>query len=43
MKLSEAFKTERLHFRLLNVEDIDVVYRQFSDPEILQTFQRTAL
>ncbi|MEK3699052.1 GNAT family N-acetyltransferase [Paenibacillus sp. FSL R10-2199] len=38
MKLSEAFKTERLHFRLLKVEDIEVVYRQFSDPEMCKLF-----
>lgn len=36
--LSEPFTTKRLHFRLLNIEDTDVVWRQFSDPEMCKYF-----
>ncbi|WP_310829144.1 GNAT family N-acetyltransferase [Paenibacillus pedocola] len=34
MHLSEPFQTKRLQFRLLILDDIDAVFRQFSDPDM---------
>lgn len=34
MGLAEPFHTERLNFRLLRDDDLDVVHRQFSDPDM---------
>jgi [ribosomal protein S5]-alanine N-acetyltransferase len=33
-----SFDTERMHFRLLENTDLDVVYRQFSDPDMCRFF-----
>jgi [ribosomal protein S5]-alanine N-acetyltransferase len=33
-QLGSPFETERLHVRLLTHDDIDVVHRQFSDPDM---------
>ncbi|NQX46079.1 GNAT family N-acetyltransferase [Paenibacillus tritici] len=38
MNLSEACTTNRMYFRLLKSEDTDVVYRQFSDPDMCRYF-----
>lgn len=38
MRLSEPFITERMKFRLLNLNDIEVIYRQFSDPDMCKYF-----
>lgn len=38
MKLSELFITERMKFRLLNLKDIEVICRQFSDPDMCRYF-----
>ena len=38
MRLSEPFETNRMKFRLLNIKDIEAVYRQFSDPEMCRYF-----
>ncbi len=32
------FETERLTFRLLTLDDLQVIYRQFSDPEMCRYF-----
>lgn len=38
MKLSEPFETKRMRFRLLTMDDLITVHRQFSDPEMCQYF-----
>lgn len=38
MNLSEPFTSERMKFRLLNVSDLNSVYRQFSDPDMCKYF-----
>ncbi len=38
MKLSEPFETNRMRFRLLAMDDLPSVHRQFSDPEMCQYF-----
>lgn len=38
MRLSEPFATERMNVRLLRLEDLDAVYRQFSDPDMCRYF-----
>ncbi|MFE8700686.1 GNAT family N-acetyltransferase [Cytobacillus sp. FJAT-54145] len=38
MKLSNPFSTERMNFRLLTMDDLEVVYRQFSDPDMCKYF-----
>lgn len=38
MRLSEPFITKRMKFRLLNLKDIEVIYRQFSDPDMCKYF-----
>jgi ribosomal-protein-alanine N-acetyltransferase len=38
MCLSQPFETERMKFRLLNKNDIDAIYRQFSDPDMCRYF-----
>lgn len=41
MKLSEPFVTERMNVRLLGLEDLDAVYRQFSDPDMCRYFSES--
>ncbi len=36
--LSKPFQTKRMAFRLLSMEDLPAVYRQFSDPEMCRFF-----
>jgi|GEM_PF-229875 [ribosomal protein S5]-alanine N-acetyltransferase len=38
MSLSEPFSTERLKFRLLQLNDLEAIYRQFSDPDMCKYF-----
>ena len=38
MRLSESFITERMKFRMLNLKDSEVIYRQFSDPDMCRYF-----
>lgn len=38
MNLSEPFETKRLKFRLLDIRDIQVIYRQFSDLDMCRYF-----
>ncbi|MGE5559584.1 MAG: GNAT family N-acetyltransferase [Chloroflexota bacterium] len=38
MSLSQPFETSRLRFRLLTEADLDVVHRQFSDPDMCRWF-----
>ncbi|RUT48210.1 N-acetyltransferase [Paenibacillus anaericanus] len=38
MRLSEPFETKRMKFRLLHINDIEAIYRQFSDPEMCNYF-----
>jgi ribosomal-protein-alanine N-acetyltransferase len=38
MRLSEPFETKRIKFRLLDINDIEVVCRQFSDPDMCRYF-----
>ncbi len=35
---SQSFETERMTFRPLTLEDLEVVYRQFSDPDMCRYF-----
>ncbi len=36
--MSEPFATERMKFRLLDIKDTEVVFRQFSDPDMCKYF-----
>ncbi len=38
MNLSEPFETKRMKFRLLDINDINVIYRQFSDSDMCRYF-----
>ena len=38
MNLSESFETKRMKFRLLDLKDIEVIYRQFSDTDMCRYF-----
>lgn len=38
MGISEPFETERMKFRLLNSKDVEVIFRQFSDPDMCRYF-----
>lgn len=38
MSLTKPFETDRLKFRLLTLDDLDVVYRQFSDADMCEYF-----
>jgi [ribosomal protein S5]-alanine N-acetyltransferase len=38
MNLSKPFETKRMNFRLLDIYDIEVVYRQFSDADMCRYF-----
>ncbi|MDZ5473923.1 GNAT family N-acetyltransferase [Bacillus sp. 31A1R] len=38
MDLSQPFETERLYFRILNMDDLNDVYKQFSDPDMCSYF-----
>jgi [ribosomal protein S5]-alanine N-acetyltransferase len=38
MRLSEPFETRRMKFRLLKINDIEVINRQFSDPDMCKYF-----
>lgn len=38
MALPLDFETKRMKFRLLNINDIEAVYRQFSDPDMCKYF-----
>ena len=38
MSLLQLFETERMKFRLLNSNDIKIVFRQFSDPDMCRYF-----
>ncbi len=38
LRLSEPFETKRIKYRLLDIKDIEVVCRQFSDPDMCKYF-----
>lgn len=38
MKISEPFETKRMKFRLLNENDLEVIYKQFSDLDMCKYF-----
>jgi [ribosomal protein S5]-alanine N-acetyltransferase len=38
MRLSEPFESKRMKFRLLKIDDVEAIVRQFSDPDMCMYF-----